>query len=160
MSKRKFFPGLVMVFIAASLLCFGGVLDAQDPVKVVISDPQVDGMEVGMEKGVSGTAVIPSGNYLWILVHRVEGFEDVWWPQNEGKIDAVAKTWKVNVVFGNEKDIGYQFEIAAIIVNETEHMRLKDYRIKAMTSGHWPPIAMPPTVSAPFIRMVKKVSHH
>ena len=125
--------------------------------QVEITVPERDGMQVGKDMDVKGTASIPSGNYLWVLAHRVKGFKKVWWPQNEAEIDPLTKKWEVFVVFGGPQDIGYDFEIAVIVVNEKEHLKLQDYRNKAMASGHWPPIPMPPTVVAPEIRKVKKV---
>jgi hypothetical protein len=127
--------------------------------QVEITDPERDGMKVGKDMDVKGTAEIPGGTYLWVLAHRTKGFKKVWWPQNEAEIDPVTKKWEVFVVFGGPQDIGYDFEIAVIVVDEKENSKLHDYRNKAMATGHWPPIPMPPTAdgTAPVIRTVKKV---
>ena len=151
---------LSIVFLLVLSLGPGISVYAESPMKVEFTVPEEDGLKVGKETLVKGTANVPGGNYLWVLVHRTKGFKRVWWPQNEAEIDPIKKTWDVNVVFGGPQDIGYEFEIAAIVVKEPEHLKLQAYRDKAMSSGHWPPIPMPQTVTAPKIRTVKKVNHN
>ena len=114
--------------------------------------------KVGCEKDITGTAKIPSGEHLWVLAHRID-YEGVWVAQTEGKIDPKTTKWKAHVQFGEKRDIGRDFEIAVITVNETDHISLENYRREAMKSGDWKPIDMPPTTSAPVIRKVTKVSH-
>lgn len=150
---------LFLVLLFFSFLVQGIPLYPESQIKVEITHPERNGIEVGREMDVKGTAVIPPGNYLWILVHRTKGFKRVWWPQNEAEIDPETNKWEVHVVFGMRRDIGYDFEIAAIVVNEKEHKKLQDYWEKAMQSADWRPILMPPTVTAPTIRSVRKKSH-
>ena len=107
---------------------------------------------------VNGTATIPSGTYLWVLARRVD-FDKFWWPQGEGKINSTTEEWNVSVNFGTQDDIGWDFDIAAIVVIEFNHAILKNYRINAMKTGNWHPIEMPETLSAPKLRKVRKVSH-
>ena len=100
-----------------------------------------------------------------MLAHRTKGYKDVWWPQGECEVDPVSHEWEVTVHFGQPQDIGYEFEIAAIIVNEAEHTKLKppglkDYWLKAMQSGDWRPIIMPPFECTPVYRTVKKTGHN
>ena len=146
-----FIVSLFFSFLAQGIPLFPG-----SQIKVEITDPERDGIEVGREMDVKGRAIIPPGKYLWILVHRTKGFKRVWWPQGEAEIDPVSKKWEAHVVFGMPRDIGYDFEIAAIVVNEKEHLKLQDYWEKAMQSADWKPILMPPTVTTPTIRSVKK----
>jgi hypothetical protein len=128
-------------------------------VVVTISDPAQDGVEVGLSKTVKGEASIPSGHHVWVLVHRVD-FKGMWWPQGEGVIDPKTKEWKVQVTFGEAVDVGRDFEIAAIAVNNQEHICIRDCWETAMTTNNWTPIKMPPTVGAPKIVKVKKTSHN
>jgi hypothetical protein len=130
------------------------------PFVVKITAPTHDGMSVGKEICVKGSADIPGGHHLWILVHRTKGFKTLWWPQAEGEIDPQTKQWEVNVSFGIAQDVGEDFEIAAITVEEQEHVKLQEYWENAMTSGKWLPIKMPPSTSPPQYRKVKKESHH
>jgi hypothetical protein len=150
---------LFIVSLFFSLPVQGIPLSPESQIKVEIIHPERDGVEVGKEMDVKGTAVIPPGNYPWILVHRTKGFKRVWWPQNEAEIDPNTKKWEVHVVFGMQRDTGYDFEIAAIVVNEKEHLNLQNYWEKAMQSADWKPILMPPTVTAPTLRSVRKTSH-
>ena len=154
MSKLKQHGVLFIIFISISLSSFGqtGIYD------VKILNPNIDGINVGRTFNVTGKATIPSGGYLWVLVHRLEGFKYVWYPQGDGEIDPTTKSWNVSVNFGNKCDIGYVFEIAVIIVDSREHARLGDYIATAMTSGDWKPIKMPATLTAPTYRRVKKTS--
>jgi hypothetical protein len=158
MKEGRFF---FKIFFIVSLFVFahGFAISFSEPqIEVEITDPEKDGMQVGKEMDVKGTASVPSGKYLWVLIHR-EDFEDVWWPQNEAKINPETNQWKAHVVFGVPGDVGYVFEIAAIVVSNEEHLKLKNYRKEAMLSGDWRPISMPPTLTAPTIRRVNKASH-
>ncbi len=128
-------------------------------IDVKITDPIRDGFGVGKTMDVKGTATIPSGNYLWVLVHRVEGFKNVWWPQNEAEINPITKKWEVHIVFGGLQDIGFDFEIAAIVVDKKEHLKLQEYRNRAMMSGDWRPIPLPSIVTTPTYRRVRKSNH-
>jgi hypothetical protein len=127
---------------------------------IKITDPARDGIEVNHSCEVKGKAEIKSGTYLWALVHRTKGFKTVWWPQGECEIDVKTKEWSITVNFGNEADVGYEFEVAIINVVEKEHNKLEEYWTKAMESGKWNPMKMPPTIGAPQIRKVKKVSDY
>jgi len=126
---------------------------------LAITAPDMDGAKVACERTIEGTAVLPSGAHLWILAHRTDGFEDVWWPQNEARVDPVTRIWKVNVTFGGIQDIGKEFEIAATIVDETQHMQLRNHRKDALKTGKWLPIDMPIVLRPPVIRRVMKASH-
>jgi hypothetical protein len=133
---------------------------AQDKPKVNISVPEQEkGTQVGCTLAVEGTAALPGGQHLWVFVHRAD-FEGVWWPQNEGKIDPTTLKWSVRVTFGGAQDIGENFDIAVAPVTDSEHTKLRDYRIKAMTSGKWLPIEMPETTAPPLQRSVRKVNHN
>ena len=148
-----------IVFVTFSLifcLCVSAAI-TQD-IFVKVTDPPRNGIEVRRSYNVMGTASIPSGSHLWVLTRRKD-FEGVWWPQNEGKVDPVNKEWKVAVTFGITDDIGWDFDIAVIVVANSQHEILRDYRIKAMKTGDWRPIEMPSVLSAPLLLSVKKVGH-
>ena len=158
--KKPFTKFLFAMFFAFISFLWAMNLYAQteSQFEVKITDPDHDGAEVAREMDVKGTTIIPSGNYLWVLIHRTKGFRRVWWPQGEAEIDLQTNTWELTVTFGQSRDIGYELKIAAITVNKQEHKRLQDYYDNAMITGDWRPIKMPPTTSAPQIRTVKKVA--
>ena len=124
-----------------------------------VLQPMRDDVEVGQTMEVQGRAAVPPGEFVWVLVHRIIGFRQVWWPQGEGEIDPANSVWEVSVTFGGPQDVGYDFEIAAIVVNQSQHNRLQEYWLNAMETGDWRPMRMPPTTATPVIRRVKKVSH-
>ena len=124
----------------------------------VITNPNNDGTEVRRSLVVEGTASIPSGTHLWVLVRR-EDFEGLWWPQGEGIIDPISKKWKVPVQFGIPDDIGWHFDLVAIVVDNSQHAILRNYRIIAMKTGDWRPIEIPKVLASPTMRSVIKVGH-
>jgi hypothetical protein len=148
------------VYIALSCLLLATVVSGwtQTPT-VIITEPARDGIEVRKGMTVQGTASIPSKYHLWILARRSD-FEGVWWPQGEAKIDPISKEWKASVTFGEAQDVGSDFEIAAIVVDEQGHLKMRDYRTQAMKDGRWNPIEVPPSVVPPQLRTVKKIAHH
>ncbi|HKY06023.1 MAG TPA: hypothetical protein VJQ56_14100 [Blastocatellia bacterium] len=162
MRRRLFvFSSALAVVSAASLFDpRAGQAQTEAQFLVTFTEPARDNIRVGREMDAKGTASIPSGNHLWVLVHRVKGFANVWWPQGEAVVDPTTKEWDVHVVFGGTQDIGYEFEVAAITVNKQEHLKLQAYLENAQTSGNWPPIKMPPTTSAPVYRRVLKENHN
>jgi tetratricopeptide (TPR) repeat protein len=136
----------------------GGAHDPE-PFYVKIEEPARDGTEVGKEMNVKGMASIPKGSHLWVLARPID-LGDVWWPQGEATIDPNTHEWEIAVTFGVQADISREFEIAVIIVTEENHVVLQNYRKEAMRTGTWNPIKAPPSLYAPYIRKVKKVSHN
>lgn len=127
---------------------------------VTITTPARDGLQVGLDMKVSGQASnLPNGEYVWVLAHRAD-FGKMWWPQRQTVPDSKTGQWIAQVVFGGPQDVGYEFEIAVITVNETEHLKLQAYWEEAMLTTKWPPIRMPSTASPPVIRKVMKASHN
>ncbi len=147
---------LVMMIISWSQL---QTLLAQPQVHVTVLEPPEDGQEVGITMLVKGTAVLPKDTFLWVLAHRVQDHKNAWWPQGEVEVDPKNSTWTKQVKFGEEHDIGYQFEIAVIALAKEEHEKLSRYWFMVKRTGRSHPIKMPPTTSPPTIRNVQKVSH-
>ena len=140
-------------------LAVGAAAQDKPKVSITISVPEQEkGTQVGCSLAIEGTAALPGGQHLWVFSRRAD-FEGVWWPQGEGKVDPKTLRWSVQVTFGEAQDVGKDFDIAAVSVTESEHAKLRDYRIKAMTSGKWLPIEMPETTAPPLQRTVKKVNH-
>ncbi len=153
---RKY-KNLILLSMFSVLVIAGSTVLADD-IDVKIIAPSRDGVEVRKTYLVKGTATKPSGSHLWVLARR-EDFEGLWWPQGEGKVDLRSKEWKVSVTFGIAEDVGWNFDIAVIVVPESSHTLLRNYRINAMKTGDWRPIEMPEVLSAPVLRKVRKVSH-
>jgi len=126
--------------------------------KIQILAPGRDGTEVRKSFIVKGSASIPSGTHLWVLTRR-EDFEGLWWPQGEGKVDPTSGEWKVSATFGTQDDVGWNFEITVILVDDQSHIILRNYRNTAMKTGDWRPIELPKVAAPPVLRTVKKVGH-
>lgn len=160
MGRRRFvFAGAMIGGFIALALWPADRLAQKAEFSVKITDPARDGIEVKRGMTVKGTASLPSGYHLWVLTHRRD-FKKVWWPQGEGEIDPQTHEWMVSVTFGEPQDIGWDFEIEAIVVKDQAHAVLEDYRTEAMKSGKWNPIEPPSSEHPPQVRKVRKVSHN
>ena len=150
----------IKIYIAVSfallLLCVTNILAEES--KVQILDPSRVGTEVQKTYIVKGIATISSGTHLWVLSRR-DDFDGVWWPQGEGRVDPTNGEWKVSATFGNQDDIGWNFDIAVVVVSEQNHITLRDYRTKVMRTNDWRPMVLPQVVMAPVLLKVKKVGH-
>jgi hypothetical protein len=148
---------LIGVAVVASLI--GGTIYAQNQEQSVIeiTDP-VGGSSVGRETIVKGIAHLPRGHYLWVLARRSD-FRPLWYPQREAEVDPTTHKWSATANFGEQRDVGQTFDIGVVSVNEEGHTLLKDYWIKAMRTGDWKPIEIPPTSSPPQTLRVRKVRH-
>jgi Methyltransferase domain len=111
--------------------------------------------EIGI---VKGRANVPDGAYLWVLVHRTD--IDGWWPQGDGPVPVAAEFWTVPVHYGGPEDVGFRFEVAAVIVTRTVHERWLEWVQAVKDTGEFPPVKlpMPPAVLAETYRTVQKES--
>jgi hypothetical protein len=107
---------------------------------VEITSP-AEGAEVGQAGGVEGSTALGDGAYLWILVHRT-GFEG-WWPQGGGPIAVEGSRWRASVRYGEPRDIGYDFEIAALIVGQPTHDLWTDWVARAASGVPVAPVLLP-----------------
>lgn len=153
--RRSFNICFAALFVFLFLFAISGL--AQET-KVQILDPAREGTEVRRTYIVKGNASIPSGTHLWVLSRR-EDFEGIWWPQGEGRVDPKSGEWKVSVTFGTQDDVGWNFNIATIVVSEQNHIILRDYRTNAMKTNDWRPIELPQVLTPPVLQKVKKVGH-
>jgi hypothetical protein len=98
---------------------------------------------------VEGTALLPEGTYLWILVHRND--LDEWWPQAGGATAVCDGRWRASVRYGEPRDVGHEFEIAALIIGEPTHN---------LWTEATPPVRLPPPkfIHAEAYRTVKKTA--
>lgn len=120
-------------------------------VRIVTPDSRAT---VGAAGAVGGSAVVPSGGHLWVLVHRA-GI-DGWWPQGGGPVELSGNRWAVQVQYGEPQDCGFNFEIAALIVGEPTHQLWADWVARAEPAC--PPVALPSAnyVWAESFRTVRK----
>ncbi len=141
---------LCCVFTGMTVVAFS---QPTENCEVKIITPSVEGAIVYVDGPVTGTASIPDGCYIWALVHRSLPYkkQGVWWPQSDADINK--GEWKGWVTYGQDQDIGHEFEIAIIVVDKTEHLKLQAY----VNNGDWSKnVKMPTTKCPPIIRTVRK----
>lgn len=145
--------------VAAAITCCAGASKAQaQECKVAIVTPHA-GDHVGATGDVAGTAKIPDRSFLWIMAHRSD-LKRQWWPQGGGPLDLSGAEWHVSVYYGKERDIGKDFEIAAVVVGADENERLKRW-VEEAPVNDYPPTSFPNPVSGcvPQRTTVVKTSH-
>lgn len=125
--------------------------------RISISDPARDGTSIYRTcTTIRGNAIIPAGDYLWVLIHRLD-LSGQWWPQDGGIVRD--NNFSIVACFGQPQDIGMEFEIAVITVNQTEHLKLQNYVSTARQTGNWYPVSLPPVTSPAIFRTVIKAAH-
>ncbi len=158
MNQRK----LLLIITSVLLMLIGYVGDSyvnaqQNICDIKIIEPQ-NGNEVGKKVIVRGTASIPAGNYLWVVVRQID-FAPKWWPQKEAEIDLKSNEWSAAAYIGQKEDIGDDFHIEAIAVNAEGNSRLTSYSDNAEKTKDCSPIKIPATTCNSSIIRVKKVRH-
>ena len=90
---------------------------------------------------VEGSANLPPGAHLWVLIRR----KDVsgWWPQGGGAAIIKDGHWKVSAGFGEPRDAGFGFEIAALVVGQATHELWTDWVARVRETGLFPPVQLP-----------------
>ena len=134
------------------------VRDDASGIFVEVTRPERDGVDVGRNYLVQGTARLPAGHHLWAFARRTN-FAPEWWPQHEGKIDPKTGEWKILVRLGEEYDVGWRFDVAVVVVTDEAHFDIENYFRDAHETGFFPSILMPEVAAPPITFQVKKVSH-
>jgi len=114
-----------------------------DPsLELVITNPK-NGDKVGPTALVEGTSSRMKGKHLWVFLHRAD-LRYEWWPQvGEVEIDEATNEWRQSVYVGQIVDVGFNFEIKAIWLNNDDHERMENYMERARRDGLWPGISLP-----------------
>jgi hypothetical protein len=152
---NRFTPWILALLAAPALLC-GDALAGE--CAVTIRSP-AEGDRVGGEVMAEGTAEVPAGAHVWVLV-GINGM-DAWFPQGNGAARIDGSEWQILAFVGQDRDIGRKFEIAAIVVDDAGHQRLESWFKESNDSGHYSPIKMPSTFAGclPETVTVEKTSH-
>jgi hypothetical protein len=128
-----------------------------DSYQITITDPIRDGASINkICTTVKGTALIPTSDYIWILVHRKD-LTGQWWPQGGSIVRE--NRFRIVVCLGQQQDIGMEFEIAVVSVNQAEHLVLQNYINTARQTGNWYPMSLPNVTSPAVFRTVIKAAH-
>lgn len=122
---------------------------------IVIISPRED-EECGATVRVTGRSRIFPDRHLWLFTH-VKGL-GVWWPQRGEVIVEENGEWVQGASLGGEQDIGFDFELKVIWVNEEVHEQMEEYLAKGEATGRYPGIRLPE--GGPSVQVtVKKVRH-
>ena len=122
-------------------------------------DSPVDGANVGYRSMVEGVAETPKGRDLWVFV-SMRGVRG-WWPQGGGPAEIDGREWAVLSHYGQSHDIGHDFDLTAVVVDDTTSKNLKEWVERGDRTGRYLPISLPePLQGCPVPRVrVKKTSH-
>lgn len=128
--------------------------------EVRITEPSA-GQEVAARVNVRGTAKFAPGLHVWTFARRVATYRTlrVWWPQGEGTVDNSTGAWETSASIGVPEDVGYQFDVAAAVFDQKEHLQLINWLKKGMETGNYGPIEMPAAVCVAPMVTVKKTRH-
>lgn len=112
------------------------------PPEIKISSPKHgDKVSVISQVGVDISGKLSEGQYIWVVVNP-SLTPNEYWPQ--GRIDPLKNKLSLPAWFGKEKeDIGYQFDIVVILVDEKENMYYDDYLERGKKTGNYPGIPLP-----------------
>jgi hypothetical protein len=111
---------------------------------------------VGRSGLVEGRAALRPDSYLWVLARRKD--QPGWWPQGQGPAAVVDGNWSVEVNYGEVRDAGFQFEIAAIIAGREVHESWLAWVGDAGRTGLASPVSIPtpPKVRGQQFQTVRK----
>jgi hypothetical protein len=146
----------VQISILMLLSLFAQAAYPQEINRVRILSPS-NGVEVGTQGVVTVSAEIKDDSHVWVLVHMAL-LPDQWWPQNPVVLGADGN-WRSLVTFGERRDIGLDFEIAAATFNGEEEQKILEYRKHGLATWDWLPIKFPTPTSNVEILTVTKTSH-
>jgi hypothetical protein len=153
----KLLMGLFATVGTAVLLLSDGHAQRKERVVIEITDPK-SGAKVDKEAPVQGTARLPAGYHLWVLARRTD-HRPLWVPQQEAEVDPATQKWSATAVFGAQQDVGSDYDVGVVAVDDRGHAVLAGYHDKATKTGDWKPIEVPPGSSSLQTITVKKVRH-
>jgi hypothetical protein len=109
--------------------------------ETAIETPEA-GATVGAGGMVTGTARVPSGGHIWILLHPpIPGNQ--WFPQEPVSLRADDGTWSALVYYGTQDDIGREFEIAAVVVTSSTSAAFEGWLRSGRTTNSYTPLTYP-----------------
>lgn len=123
---------------------------------LVITFPR-NGEECGANVRVEGRSKIYKNKFLWLFAH-LKGLS-VWWPQSGViNVDTTNGEWVQRARLGQPEDVGFDFEIKVMWVEESVHRRMKDYLSNGEKTGDFPGIPLPDGYPIAQVK-VRKVRH-
>lgn len=139
---RRYVPHRLTRAVAAYR--HAGAFGGADRVEIVLPRP---GDRVAQNGVVNGRARLGEGAFLWVLARRKD--VDGWWPQGEGPVGVTDGSWAVPVTYGDPRDGGFDFEVAAVAVTGALHHKWLEWVDEVRRTGLFPPVQLP---SSPHVR--------
>jgi len=147
---------MILALTTPALLGLGQ--DAPTPqVTVAITEPR-EGANVGRDVTVRGTASVPGGQNVWLVIRRTD-FDPFWWTVAVIHPKAGTGQFDIKGTVGEANDVGSDFDVAVITVTEQAHQELLEHFAENLRTRTFTPIRLPATTSPPRIIKVHKVSH-
>ena len=113
--------------------------------EIKVTNPN-QGSNVAYYIRVDGTISggLPIGQYMWILVNP-RALPNQWWPQGGRPVNPTKGQWSGEATLGGgpDKDIGNEFDIAVVLVNEIDNERLKNWVIETNKDRNYYSISLP-----------------
>jgi|APTNR8051073442_1049403.scaffolds.fasta_scaffold02479_9 hypothetical protein len=151
------FPRLLAHFAITIILTGLACSDALAQTACTIIQPTL-GQLVGREIQASGTARVVAGQHAWLVARRSD-FSPHWWLQRKLHVNEVSPGWKSVAALGGPQDIGWDFDIAVVIVATDSNRRLQEHWDRGVETSDFKPIAIRETVAAPCTVTVRKSRH-
>jgi len=154
----KRFCLVALISISAGLVPLDG--NCAPGEKLTLSQPSGKGSPTGCRVIVEGHASLEPGEHAWVVAAR-EDYANLGlvWLQGEASVDPSTQAFSLPVTLGTEEDVGSNFRLSVVIVDEATHSRLRARLVEMMTTNRHLPVAFPTTIGPPQHRVVKKVSN-
>jgi hypothetical protein len=103
-----------------------------------ITSPR-NGDKVPVSSLIRGTfsGELQKGWYMWVILNPRTA-PGLWWPQSK-RVDPMNGLWNIQAWFGDDKE----FDIAVVLVNETDDQYYSDYIRKGGNKRDYPGISLP-----------------
>jgi hypothetical protein len=135
---------LVIPIICVASLCWPFAALAQKQAEercaVEIKEPK-QGDSVSSSSKARGSATT-GGKHLWIFAH-VEGLA-LWWPQCGGPASIKGQDWSCLVFYGQDRDRGSDFELAAVVLDEKDNNDMLNVIHDYDRTHEYPGVSLPP----------------
>ena len=124
------------------------------PLAINITAPS-EGDKIPRSIMVRGTISgdLPDNQYMWVVAHP--HVSSGWWPQT-GRIRPSGGNWYVQAWIGVETNVGDNFDIAVVLVNEDSDQYYQDYLEHGMETGDYPEISLPNDASIYHLIMITR----
>ena len=147
-AENSFYPGILTNDLPAGLTTYQRVNVTRTPIPkptstVAITLPE-NGSTANHSTTVMGTSQnIPDGHAIWLLVYVPK--VQLYYPMPTPAVVNSVGDWYSFATIGGSSDIGDEFDIIAVVVNQPAQNTIIDYNINSMKGNFFGGIASLPT---------------